>query len=204
MLIDKLNIDIDKKQKVVFGSHTGGGKTTILTILACESFLRGKKVLFLSETKITPIIKRMENYLGYKPDRKQIIIQSVGDLDSDLESLITKGVDLVVIDFNYTNYDVLNKLVKKHNVALFTSVKLNKFLPKNGLYDTNVKAMLFSDTFITINRLSGKLECYKKILRKLFFWRVNPNTAIKVYKNRFGDKVLVNAEINFEKTKIKF
>lgn len=162
MLIDKLNINIEKKQKVVFGSHYGSGKTTILTILACESFLKGKKVLFLSETKITPIIKRMENYLGYKPDRKQIIIQSIGDLDFDLETFITKGIDLVVIDFNYTNYDALNKLVEKYNVALFTSVQLNKFSPKDGLYDTNAKPMLFSDVFITINRLSGKLEYYKK------------------------------------------
>ena len=204
MLLDKLNINIDEKPKVVFGSHTGSGKTTILTILACESFLKGKKVLFLSETKITPIIKRMENYLGYKPDRKRIIIQSVGGLDSDLESFMTKKIDLVVIDFNYTNYDNLNKLVEKYDVALFTSVKLNKFLPKDGLYDTNIKPMFFSDVFITISRLFGDQQYYKKLLRKLFFWKIKPNTIIKVYKNKFGDNVSVKVEVDFEKTKIKF
>lgn len=204
MLLDKLNIDIEKKPKIVFGSHYGSGKTTILTILACESFLKGKKVLFLSETKIKPIIKRMENYLGYKPDRNQIIIHSIGHLDFDLESFMSNELDLVVIDFNYKNYDSLNNLVKKYDVALFTSAQLNKFSPKDGSYDTNAKPMVFSDMFITINRIFGDQEYYKKLLRKLFFWKIKPNTIIKVYKNKFGGKVFVNAEVDFERTKIKF
>lgn len=202
-LIDKLGIDIDLKPKVTFGSYSGAGKTTILTILAGECYLNKKKVLFLSETKIKHIVKKVNTYVGGMFVSGKLTITSIGLLDTDLEPYFKKGYDLIIVDYPIKDYTNLVSLATKYDTAIITSTQLKRFVPKDGLVETNREVLHASDMLITITRKIKQNTFLNKIVDFLRFWKKRPNTTLKVVKNRYGKEFSTDVYVDFENVKIK-
>ena len=204
-LVDKLNIDIDSNPRVTFASYFGSGKSTLLTILAAECYSDGKKILFLTETKAMHILKRFNKCLGVKKFDGKLTVLSVGLTETDLEPYFSKGYDLIVIDYQVKpdDYQKLSDLSKHYGVAIFVSVQLQKFAPKEGSLYTN-KPLWDSDIFAVVIRKESKEKTFfNNLLKKLMFWKKEPNVFIKVYKNRYGKEFTSDLYVDFENVKIK-
>lgn len=121
--------------------------------MAAEVYLDGKKVLYLTETKAKPILKRIEKYLGKKVDvNGTITIDSVVLPETNLKPFFQKGFDLVIIDFPTRNYEKLVRLSQDFNTPIFVSTQLSTFSPKNDIFETNRAQLHAADMFVTIKR----------------------------------------------------
>ncbi len=199
-LLKLLGLNLEDKPKVFFGSYAGSGKTTLLSILAAEVYLDGKKVLYLTETKSKPILKRIEKYLGKKVDvNGAITIDSVVLPETNLKPFFQKGFDLVIIDFPTRNYQDLVHLSQDYNTPIFVSTQLSTFSPKNDIIETNRTQLHAADMFVAIKRKNHEKKWYDFLL----FWKKKPNTTLKVVKNRFGKEFTTDLHVDFENVKIK-
>lgn len=199
-LLQLLGLNLEDKPKVFIGSYAGSGKTTLLSILAAEVYLDGKKVLYLTETKTKPILKRIEKYLGKKVDvNGDITIESVVLPETNLEPFFKKGFDLVIIDFPTRNYEKLVRLSQDYNTPIFVSTQLSTFSPNNDMFETNRTQLHAADMFVAIKRSNTDKKWYDFLL----FWKKRPNTTLKVVKNRYGKEFTTDLHVDFENVKIK-
>lgn len=205
-LTEKLNIHVDSNPRVTFASYFGSGKTTLLTILAAESYVDGKKVLFLTETKALHILRRFNKCLGKKEFDGKLTVLSVGLTETDLEPYFKKKYDLIVIDYQVKpeDFQKLSELAKHYGVAIFVSVQLQRFKPQEGMFQTNKPLLHGSDMFAVVTRKESKEKSLmREFIDKLMFWKKEPNISIKVYKNRYGKEFTTDLHVDFENVKIK-
>jgi hypothetical protein len=200
-LLEKLNIDFEHNPLVVFGSYFNSGKSTILTILASESYKEGKKILYLTETKGLYTIKNFNKALNEKKLDSKLTVVSLGLLDSDLEFFFMKGYDLIVIDypFKHSDIDKISRFANIYKTTVFLSVQLNKFKPQNGVLETNIKPLHASDVFLIVTKKETKTQTF---LNKLMFWKKEKNVNLRVFKNRFGNEFSLDVYVDFENVKI--
>lgn len=201
-LLEKLNIDFEYNPLVVFGSYYNSGKSTILTILASESYKEGKKILYLTETKGLYTIKNFNKALNEKNLDSKLTVVSLGLLDSDLELFFKKRYDLIVIDYpcKHSDIDKISRFANKYKTTVFLSVQLSRFEPQNGALETNRKQLHASDVFVIVTRKETKEQ---SILAKLMFWKKQKNVNLRVFKNRFGNEFSLDVYVDFENIKIK-
>lgn len=202
-LLDKLTIDFNDNPLVVFGSYSGNGKSTILTILASEAYQKGKKILYLTETKGLFIINKFNKILNERNLDSKLTVVSLGIVEKDLELFFKKGYELIVIDFpcRHSEYEKIANFSSKYNTTVFLSTQLTRFEPKNGVLETNKKPLHFSDMFIIVSK---KLKIKNKsFLSKIMFWKKEKNVNLRVFKNRFGSEFSLDLHVDFEKLKIK-
>lgn len=205
-LIEKLNIDLITNPKITFASKFGVGKSTLLTIIAAECYSGGNKILFLTETKAMHIIRRFNKCLGRKQYDGKLTVLSVGLTDMDLEPYFKKGYDLIVLDYpiNQNQFEKIARLSSHYGVAVFTSVQLNRFSPKEGGLETNKVPLYKSDIFAVITAKEPTVRnLFDKLLSKLMFWKKEPNVTLKVHKNRYGKEITLDLHVDFENVKIK-
>jgi predicted hydrocarbon binding protein len=208
-LIEKLGLSSGSGIYTI-GGKIASGKTTLLSIIAGEYHLAGLSVLFLTDEDTNKsVLNKIHKTIG------------VSNISFENSLKVKKFVsfkgheedkyDVIIADVYKTSneFDLLVEIAKQNECILITSARPYILMNKNYdvAYDAIEKRIIEkSDKIITITRLrDNELSTNQKnsLKHKLCFWLKKPNMFIKVIKNTNGKEFSFNANLDFEKVKIK-
>jgi hypothetical protein len=191
-----LDINLEKTPKVLIGSSANVGKTTLLSILAAEFYMSGKKVLFLSEENVKVIHNKIKKHLdGSLNIHGSVKITSFKINETELETFFKNDYNLIIVDNEHLNIEALYSLSIKYNIPIISSIQLGNY----SFNHQSSKPLQLSDKFMTIKKLNREKKWYHYLL----FWKKKPNIILNVVKNRYGVNFTQDLYVDFQNLKIK-
>lgn len=187
----------------IIQGRSATGKTNLLCVIAAEWIKDNKSVLFLTDDRVQLILDKVSKNipLSNKTDRN-LRVMSCSSLDKNindyLKILFTEEYyDIVIVDsIRNKNINFL-ELSRQYDTFMITSMQENTEITKISEAAQSIKKSHQANFIISINKVvPKKLAWYIKLFDYLCFWkpkRVNPNTTLKILKNRYGK----HGEYNF-------
>lgn len=212
------NMDFNRNPQIItIAGQSCVGKTSVMTIIACEALKDSKTVLYITDENFRTIGRRFVNLLSLDEMSKyDLIVKSTKKYDSINEYLEyvfeEKGKrDIVYIDIPHyeLDYDFIKKFGMDHNTTFLISNQMYRDLSKETfpLEVKSSRASAMSDMIIGLNKIEVKEDTFwEKFINFICFWKekkVKPNLTLNIIKNRYGASGSRQINFNFKDLSFK-
>lgn len=197
-LFDKLNLPRNRRFVCAMGSQAGVGKSTILTMLAAELVNEGKRVLYITDDRVSYALTMFKNLIVKTVSKLEIAHKFYQDINFD-ELLANRNFDYVFLDvyINFTEEKIekLRDVSLNNNVSILRSYQLHRSPSINMEVLPQAKYQLCYDyVFVVAKRTPSFFDMIKKFLHLK-----TSNISITSIKSRDGFTKSINTHVDFNR-----